>query len=91
MESDHSPPGSSPSRIPPSFVFPGDSPPGNGAGHNKEEEKLELWAQKIADLPSGERDPGAIARAQARLADPNYPDDEILETVALNLILENSL
>ena len=90
MESGHSPPGSPQSRIPPSSPFSGDSPPGTGANHAKEEEKLDLWAQKIAELPSVERDPGAIARAQARLADPNYPNDEILETVALNLILENS-
>ncbi len=90
MESEHSPPGSPHSRIPPTFAFPGDFPPGTDANHAKEEEKLNLWAQKIAELPSGERDPGAIARAEARLADPNYPNDEILETVALNLILENS-
>ena len=91
MESEHSPPGSPHSRIPPTFAFSGHSPPGTGANDAKEEEKLDLWAQKIAELPSGERDPGAIARAEARLADPNYPDNEILETVALNLILEDSL
>jgi len=90
METEHSPPGSPHSRIPPIFAFSSHSPPGTGANHITEEKKLDLWTQKIDELPSDERDPGAIARAEARLADPNYPSDEILETVALNLILENS-
>ena len=91
MESEHPPPGSPHSRIVPPFSFASQSPPGTEGKNASEKEKIAEWARKIAKLPSGERDVGAIARAEARLADPDYPNDEILETVAFNLILEDRL
>ena len=91
MESEHPPPGSPHSRIVPSFSFASQFPPGTKGKQASEKEKIDEWARKIAKLPSGERDIGAIARAEARLADPDYPNDEILETVAFNLILEDRL
>ena len=67
------------------------SPPELQAQHLAEKEKIIGCTTKLGAATSGDRDPGAIARAESRLADPDYPDDEILETVALNLILREGL
>ena len=52
-----------------------------------EQEKIKAWASKAAVARASDLDPGAIARAEAHLVDPNYPNDEVLDAVARNLIL----
>ena len=51
------------------------------------EDKLETWVSMLAEGQDAGHDPGLIARAEARLADPDYPNDEILEAVAMNILL----
>ena len=51
------------------------------------EDQLKEWARQAKSGPLDDRDPGAIARAEARLADPDYPDDDLLEIVARNILL----
>ena len=60
-----------------------DSFPTGGA----KKDALKEWVRKAKSGPLVDRDPGAIARAESRLADPGYPDDEILEIVARNILL----
>ncbi len=73
------------------YSFSSNSPPVEGVEHLTEKEKIKEWARKAAAITESDLDPGAIARAEARLADPDYPDDEVLETVARNLILREGL
>ena len=40
----------------------------------------------LAEGPDPSHDLGLIARAKARLSDPDYPNDEILEDVAMNVL-----
>lgn len=54
-----------------------------------EQEKIKVWALKAAASASG-LDPGLMARAESFLVDPHYPDDDVLESVARNLILRES-
>jgi len=54
--------------------------------HLTEKEKIKTWARKAAAIRGADLDLGAIARVEASLADPDYPDDEVLESVARNLI-----
>ena len=65
---------------------------GPSSSHSKsellsEQEKIKKWALKAAAASASDLDPGLIARAESFLADPHYPGDEVLETMARNLIL----
>ena len=60
-------------------------PPGTSCALG--EEKLEKWVTMLAEGPDAAHDLGLIARAEARLSDPDYPNDEILEAVAMNILL----
>lgn len=76
---------------PGSFAFSSDSNPAKKTEHLGEQEKIKAWALKAAAARITDLDPGAIARAESHMADPNYPDDETLEIVARNLILRKGL
>ena len=71
---------------PGSYLSSSHSPPPEEVEQLTEQEKIKAWARKAAALSQSDLDPGAIARAEARLADPGYPNDEVLETMARNLI-----
>ena len=63
--------------------FSTDSLPQKGS----QEDQMKEWVRQAKSGPLDDRDPGAIARAEARLADPDYPDDDLLEIVARNILL----
>ena len=71
---------------PGSYLSSPHSPPPEAVEQLTEQEKIKAWARKAAALSQSDLDLGAIARAEPRLADPSYPDDEVLDAVARNLI-----
>ena len=72
-------------------AFASKASPSKKMVHFAEDEKIKSWIQKAGTSRDPDLDLGAMARAEARLADPNYPDDEVLEIVTRNVILREGL